>query len=808
MLCNVLRSDSCSEEILGRVTSIAHALAFVRENKRALMDQLVMVAQTLGLAACAELSALRSHLQHALRDLTASQRAAGASPGAEPVRGALPTSAMALTASPTEVKMVRVLQTLTSLFNADGPRAVRRRRRDERNQHAAEPGGAALLGAALLGLRLDQLWEYLSDCLAAVSVLEGIANQEDYTDAPLVPEGKAKDGEAPDADTKVGGADEPPAVGRHRSASVGSAMDADETELLLDVPPKVTSSMAGVLARFLPIIEVFFMVNASAVTGKARQDAKDKAEGAERDGQTSAGGAPSGHGDGDDGGDDGDDDGDGNGDVDGDGDRGSGGGKEGEPEKDKAEEEREAVAARLRKGLPLPDMVKLPGAKFRQSSTYNLLMGAGGEDEDSESVQRAVAFMQRHRIVVNVLLRQNPVLLETSLAPIVRIPACRMAMSFDIKRTYFRNYMRRLRSSARRHGSVRLTVRRDNIFQDSFHYLRERTATEMRGRIHISFDGEEGIDAGGLTREWYSVLAREMFNPNYCLFIPASDGATMQPNPLSNWNANHLDYFKFIGRIIGKACADGQLLEAHFTHSFYKHILGQPVDVEDMQSIEPDYFNNLKQLLNYPVEDLGLDLTFTMDRDNFGKIESVELVPGGANIPVTDVNKAQYVQLVCHMRMTNAIRKQVEAFLEGFHELVPAEVLIFTPKELELLICGMPEIDLDDLERNTEYDGYRATDENVRWFWEALRSFTQSERALFLQFVTGTSKVPIDGFGSLQGMRGLQRFTIHKHFGSHETLPTAHTCFNTIDLPTYTSLDETKAKILTAVKSCQTFAFA
>jgi HECT-domain (ubiquitin-transferase) len=74
-----------------------------------------------------------------------------------------------------------------------------------------------------------------------------------------------------------------------------------------------------------------------------------------------------------------------------------------------------------------------------------------------------------------------------------------------------------------------------------------------------------GIDAGGLTREWYLVLSREIFNPNYALFTAAADGATFQPNPLSMINMNHLDYFKFVGRVIGKAICDGQLMDAHFT---------------------------------------------------------------------------------------------------------------------------------------------------------------------------------------------------------------------------------------------------
>lgn len=121
----------------------------------------------------------------------------------------------------------------------------------------------------------------------------------------------------------------------------------------------------------------------------------------------------------------------------------------------------------------------------------------------------------------------------------------------------------------------------------------------------------------------------------------------------------------------------------------------------------------------------------------------MELIPDGANILVTDENKAEYVRLMAHHRMTAAISPQIDAFLSGFYDLVPPElVCIFSPTELELLICGLPEVNIEELRQQTEYHQYRAGDDIIVWFWDALRSFNREERALFLQFVTGTSKVP------------------------------------------------------------------
>ncbi|CAE7632247.1 unnamed protein product [Symbiodinium microadriaticum] len=210
----------------------------------------------------------------------------------------------------------------------------------------------------------------------------------------------------------------------------------------------------------------------------------------------------------------------------------------------------------------------------------------------------------------------------------------------------------------------------------------------MRGRLVVNFHDEEGIDAGGLTREWYAVLSREIFNPNYCLFTGAADGATFQPNPLSNINTNHLDYFIFVGRVIGKAVVDGQLLDGHFTRLV------------------------------------------------------VDLIPNGRNVSVTDSNKMDYIRLISHHSTTSAIRSQIDCFLQGFHDLVPAELIsIFSPTELELIISGLPDIDIDDLRVNTDYHQYRVSEPCIVWFWDVLRSFTREEKALFLQFITGTSKV-------------------------------------------------------------------
>ena len=177
---------------------------------------------------------------------------------------------------------------------------------------------------------------------------------------------------------------------------------------------------------------------------------------------------------------------------------------------------------------------------------------------------------------------------------------------------------------------------------------------------------------------------------------------------------------------------------------------------------------------------------------------------------VTEENKEKYVSLVCQYRMTTAIKEQTKAYLEGFNELVKPDLIsIFTAKELELLISGMPDIDVHDLKKNTDYQGYKVSDKEIGWFWNILFSLSRSEKAAFMQFVTGSSKVPLGGFADLQGMRGVQKFSIHKARGGNGALMSAHTCFNALDLPVYKSEEEMKGKLLYAIlEGSEGFLFA
>ena len=408
-------------------------------------------------------------------------------------------------------------------------------------------------------------------------------------------------------------------------------------------------------------------------------------------------------------------------------------------------------------------------------------------------------FTTEHRKILNELVRQNPKLMSANFGLLVKNPK---VLEFDNKRSYFNRQMHSRHREARHpQPPLQLSVRRSEVFLDSFKSLYFKSADEMKyGKLSIRFHGEEGVDAGGVTREWFQVLARGMFNPNYGLFIPVnSDKTTFHPNRLSAVNPEHLMFFKFIGRIIGKALYENRVLDCHFSRAVYKRMLGKTISIKDMESLDLDYYKSLEWILENDVTEIITE-TMSIESEDFGENRIIDLVENGRNIPVTEENKHEYVQKVAEYRLTGSVQEQLENFLKGFNDIIPAELIsIFNEQELELLISGLPTVDIDDWKANTEYHNYSASSQQIQWFWRAMKSFSSEEVAKCLQFITGTSKVPLEGMGQLEGMNGITKFNIHKDFGNKDRLPSSHTCFNQLDLPEYDSYEALKKALYTAM---------
>uniref|UniRef100_A0A669EXU7 E3 ubiquitin-protein ligase n=1 Tax=Oreochromis niloticus TaxID=8128 RepID=A0A669EXU7_ORENI len=353
---------------------------------------------------------------------------------------------------------------------------------------------------------------------------------------------------------------------------------------------------------------------------------------------------------------------------------------------------------------------------------------------------------------------------------------------------------------------VKINVTRKTLFEDSFQQIMSFNAQDLRRRLWIIFPGEEGLDYGGVSREWFFLLSHEVLNPMYCLFEYAGkDNYCLQINPASYINPDHLKYFRFIGRFIAMALFHGKFIDTGFSLPFYKRILNKPLTLHDLESIDPEFYNSLMWIKDNDIEECGLEMFFSVDKEILGEISTHELKPGGGDIQVTEENKEEYIRLVAEWRLSRGVEEQTQAFFEGFNEVLPQQYLqYFDAKELEVMLCGMQEIDLVDWQRNTIYRHYARSSKQIVWFWQLVKEMDNEKRMRLLQFVTGTCRLPVGGFNDLMGSNGAQKFCIEK-VGKENWLPRSHTCFNRLDLPPYKSYEQLKEKLMFAIEETEGF---
>ncbi|XP_061775952.1 NEDD4-like E3 ubiquitin-protein ligase WWP2 isoform X3 [Nerophis ophidion] len=353
---------------------------------------------------------------------------------------------------------------------------------------------------------------------------------------------------------------------------------------------------------------------------------------------------------------------------------------------------------------------------------------------------------------------------------------------------------------------VKISVSRQTLFEDSFQQIMNVKPYDLRRRLYIIMRGEEGLDYGGIAREWFFLLSHEVLNPMYCLFEYAGkNNYCLQINPASSINPDHLMYFRFIGRFIAMALYHGKFIDTGFTLPFYKRMLDKKPTLKDLESIDPEFYNSIIWVKENSLEECGVELYFAQDMELLGKVSTHQLKDDGENILVNEENKEEYISLLTDWRFTRGVEEQTKAFLDGFNEVVPLEWLrYFDEKELELMLCGMQEIDLVDWQKNTIYRHYTKNTKQIHWFWQVVKEMDNEKRIRLLQFVTGTCRLPVGGFSELIGSNGPQKFCIDK-VGKETWLPRSHTCFNRLDLPPYRSVEQLREKLMFAIEETEGF---
>lgn len=323
-----------------------------------------------------------------------------------------------------------------------------------------------------------------------------------------------------------------------------------------------------------------------------------------------------------------------------------------------------------------------------------------------------------------------------------------------------------------------------------------------RQQWHVTFRDEPGLDAGGLLREFWTLMSETLFSPNSGLFrFSATDNQSIQLSPLASHihGAATARLFRVAGRLLAKALLDGQILAAALTRPLLKHILAQPICFGDLQFADAALYQNLDWLVSSQPGDAELLCqTFVVSEEAFGVVRDVELIPGGASIEVTDDNKIEYAEYRFRHAMMSTFG--LEPLLRGFYDVIPLEVLngrtkveTLDARELDVALFGSAVIDVDDWRKHTIYKRLHRDQRRVKYFWRLVDELTDEQRTRLLQWATGTGRLPAGGFKNLQGSAGAQRpFELYGIDGGDTALPRAHTCFNKIDLPGYSSYDKLK----------------
>lgn len=376
---------------------------------------------------------------------------------------------------------------------------------------------------------------------------------------------------------------------------------------------------------------------------------------------------------------------------------------------------------------------------------------------------------------------------------------------FEDKKSYFYKELHDLHT-VKSQMSVAIKVKRQSVLHDTFRAVKSFSRGDWWKKVNISFVGELGLDYGGLTREWIHVLIGELFHADGALFRRFNKDdqqALIHPNPFRKEKYQKIKFFELAGQIVGKClveCSCGQVrqqyVKARFTRSFLSQLLGLGVTWRHFETDDKEYYSGK---IKYIVENdpQYLDLTFTEDvYDNDNKlVKTVDLKHNGSKIEVTESNKMEYIQQLAEYRLYESVKEEITLFLKGLNTIVPEGLLsIFDENELELLICGMDSISVADLKAHCVQAGSSRQFHIVwGWFWTVISSFNQEELARLLQFTTGCSQLPPNGFAGL-----VPTFQITSAGGT-DTLPTAHTCFNNLCLPHYSSMEELRKKLLLAI---------
>ncbi|EPY53705.1 ubiquitin-protein ligase E3 [Schizosaccharomyces cryophilus OY26] len=369
-----------------------------------------------------------------------------------------------------------------------------------------------------------------------------------------------------------------------------------------------------------------------------------------------------------------------------------------------------------------------------------------------------------------------------------------------------------------------LRVRRTHLLADSLRQV-SKPGIDLKKSLKVEFVNEEGVDAGGLKKEWLLLLSREIFDPSFGLFESYPDEQLDYVWFSSRRKTTNKEYYHLVGVLMGMAVYNSVNLDVKLPTACYKKLLGLPLTLNDVAEFRPSLTHGLRMLLEFDgdVEEM-YGLNFTVNVPTETGYETVELIKDGAQISLNNENKKEYVVAYSDYLLNKSIQSQFSTFQEGFLKVCGGNALsLFQEQEMEKLVRGNEELINWDLLRATcTYDMYNRetvcrqnsraherrthmlNDHSVKkipviaWLWETIFSLPEEKQRRLLVFMTGSDRIPATGIQSIQ-------LRVSILGPNNEKLPIAHTCFNQLCIWEYSSKEKLKQKLNRAIYETKGF---
>uniref|UniRef100_A0A8C1B758 HECT and RLD domain containing E3 ubiquitin protein ligase 3 n=1 Tax=Cyprinus carpio carpio TaxID=630221 RepID=A0A8C1B758_CYPCA len=335
-----------------------------------------------------------------------------------------------------------------------------------------------------------------------------------------------------------------------------------------------------------------------------------------------------------------------------------------------------------------------------------------------------------------------------------------------------------------------LHVRRNLLVSDALRELTVYSDVDLKKPLKVIFDGEEAVDAGGVTKEFFLLLLKELMDPIYGMFTQYSESNLL-------WFSDKCfvehNWFHLIGIICGLAIYNSTVVDLHFPLVLYKKLLNVSPTLDDLKELSPTEGRSLQQLLEYEgdVEETFC-LNFAVKREKEKELIKMYFLCSSL--------RKEFVHAYLQYVFSDSVQEQYLAFSSGFLKVCGGEILsLFQPSELMAMVVGNNNYNWEEMEKNASYKGtFSASHPTVKMFWEVFHEFPLEKKKQFLLFLTGSDRIPIHGMASL-------RIVIQSTAAEEHYLPVAHTCYNMLDMPCYQTKETLRHRLTQAVEQYEGF---